>query len=311
MSIKLRRRLLVWRALLCVSFVAHLVITILQPDVGMVCLWVWLAINWLSLELIWAVELLLTYTKGDCGPPGPPGPMGARGEPSGATQSTDALLSEMNDIERTKHMEYQVGDYAYIRKDLVPGEQYSGITLRNHMIPADRRVQIRSVDTSDNTYLAAVGYERYWYSAEMFESKQKRVSLSQKIVVTTDGKVTTATLYDGKTKRNVALASCNPRDEFDFGIGAQLAVERLFLPSHNVMQKPCGVNGYAVCNRTEEGLTQGNVYRIRDGFFVDDDDDRRPMTDIGFASADEVNGWHDGSLTLLSGEALQMLGVQD
>ena len=72
MSIKIRRRLMVWRALLCVSYVAHLVITIFQPDVGMVCLWVWLAINWLSLELIWAVELLLTYTKGDCGPRGEP-----------------------------------------------------------------------------------------------------------------------------------------------------------------------------------------------------------------------------------------------
>lgn len=50
---------------------------------------------------------------------------------------------------------------------------------------------------------------------------------NQKIVITNDGKTTTAKLYDGMKFVKAAKAICSPEDEFDFGIGAELAVERL------------------------------------------------------------------------------------
>jgi hypothetical protein len=47
-----------------------------------------------------------------------------------------------------------------------------------------------------------------------------------KIVITTDGKTTTATLYRDKDKV-IAIARCSPEDEFDFMTGAKIAMERL------------------------------------------------------------------------------------
>lgn len=50
---------------------------------------------------------------------------------------------------------------------------------------------------------------------------------TQKIVITTDGKTTTAVLYDGKKRIKDAKAVCAPTDKFDFNYGASLALDRL------------------------------------------------------------------------------------
>jgi hypothetical protein len=52
-------------------------------------------------------------------------------------------------------------------------------------------------------------------------------TLSQKIVITTDGKQTTAVLYDGKKRIKEASAVCSGDDEFDFMTGAVIACVRL------------------------------------------------------------------------------------
>lgn len=48
-----------------------------------------------------------------------------------------------------------------------------------------------------------------------------------KIVITHDGKTTTATLYRENGSKEVATAKCCPEDTFDFNVGAKLAMERL------------------------------------------------------------------------------------
>ena len=48
-----------------------------------------------------------------------------------------------------------------------------------------------------------------------------------KIVITTDGKTTTARLFNGKELVNRGEAICSPDDKFDFMVGAKLAMERL------------------------------------------------------------------------------------
>lgn len=50
---------------------------------------------------------------------------------------------------------------------------------------------------------------------------------NQKIVITTDGKTTTAKMYDGKEVVKTAIAKCSPEDEFDFERGALIAFSRL------------------------------------------------------------------------------------
>lgn len=60
------------------------------------------------------------------------------------------------------------------------------------------------------------------------ESKYfKRVLDDKKIVITNDGITTTAKLFEGKKLIKTAEAKCSPKDEFDFGIGSALALERL------------------------------------------------------------------------------------
>lgn len=49
-----------------------------------------------------------------------------------------------------------------------------------------------------------------------------------KIVITTDGKTTTARLFDGKRLIRSAESKCHPDDAFDFEVGAKLAVDRIF-----------------------------------------------------------------------------------
>lgn len=49
----------------------------------------------------------------------------------------------------------------------------------------------------------------------------------QKIVITTDGGITKARLYDNEKLVRQAVASCAPDDKFDFNVGANLAFTRL------------------------------------------------------------------------------------
>lgn len=60
---------------------------------------------------------------------------------------------------------------------------------------------------------------------------------SSKIVITSDGKTTTAKLYEGKKVVSTALAECSPSDTFNFKTGATLAVVRL-LGKQTLEEKP-------------------------------------------------------------------------
>lgn len=51
---------------------------------------------------------------------------------------------------------------------------------------------------------------------------------TKKIVITTNGKTTTAKMYDGKSCIKVSESRCCPSDAFDFQTGAEIAFNRLF-----------------------------------------------------------------------------------
>ena len=51
---------------------------------------------------------------------------------------------------------------------------------------------------------------------------------TKKIVITTDGKTTTAKMYDGKSCIKVSESRCCPSDTFDFQTGAEITFNRLF-----------------------------------------------------------------------------------
>lgn len=74
---------------------------------------------------------------------------------------------------------------------------------------------------------------------------------NEKIVVTTDGKTTTAKLYNGKTVVKTAEAKCSPDDEFDFLVGAYLAVSRL-----------CGVDSSTKEDEPEFKIKPGDFVKV-------------------------------------------------
>lgn len=53
------------------------------------------------------------------------------------------------------------------------------------------------------------------------------VRVNEKIVITTDGKTTTAKMYAGKSIIKTSTAKCSPDDKFDFVTGAKIAFDRL------------------------------------------------------------------------------------
>jgi hypothetical protein len=58
-------------------------------------------------------------------------------------------------------------------------------------------------------------------------SKFLVIEKKQEIVITTDGRITKARLYDNEKLVKQAVASCAPDDKFDFNVGASLAFTRL------------------------------------------------------------------------------------
>lgn len=61
----------------------------------------------------------------------------------------------------------------------------------------------------------------------------ERVVNSGKIVITTDGRITTAKLYRHGEPARKAVATCSPEDTFDFATGAKLAFDRLIDAANN------------------------------------------------------------------------------
>ena len=95
-----------------------------------------------------------------------------------------------------------------------------------------------------------------------------------KIVISHDGKTTTATLCREDGTKKTATANCAPEDKFDFYVGAELVLKRLFNKEDVGMQKPESPKYYAgkvVCVKSEStrDFTAGKVYTFVDGVVKD------------------------------------------
>lgn len=88
---------------------------------------------------------------------------------------------------------------------------------------------VTEVDNRDTNYILVEGKgisvesNRFLVRSEYFDLDAS----NHKIVISTDGKTTTAKMYDGKTVTKTATAKCSPDDKFDFVTGAKIAFERL------------------------------------------------------------------------------------
>lgn len=73
--------------------------------------------------------------------------------------------------------------------------------------------------------LARMGHG--WYLFSDYLEYVGRCNEYNKVIITIENKVTTATLMKGRLVLGTAKARCNPNDRFDPLVGAQIAIQRL------------------------------------------------------------------------------------
>lgn len=134
-----------------------------------------------------------------------------------------------------------------------------------HRFRIGETVRLEEKDGSDWISKSLESRKRWWVR-ECDMKPAKPSIMTQKIVITTDGKTTLARLFDSKTLVKRAEAKCAPSDTFDFGIGAELAIKRLMGDGKDVTEpvkesKP--VKLYCIESyRPGEWLTKGKIYEL-------------------------------------------------
>ena len=118
----------------------------------------------------------------------------------------------------------------------------------------------------------------WWCDGNVIELEHE----NNKIIITADGKTTTAKMYSGKTLVKSAKADCHPDDEFDFNIGATIALERLtgyvLGQLESTLEEEHFYNGKVVCVKNENlesYFTVGKIYDVVDGLLKADVKDRQ------------------------------------
>lgn len=127
-------------------------------------------------------------------------------------------------------MKYKVGDKVRVRDDLELGKWYS---MNNHtfsdfvnskMITFKGKEVTILADNCFGMYRIKEDNGEYHWTDEMFSGLATNLP---KVVITTDGKTTTAKMYEGKKVLKTAKSQYSPEDTFDFAVGAKLALERV------------------------------------------------------------------------------------
>lgn len=122
-------------------------------------------------------------------------------------------------------MKYKVGDKVRIRKDLTVDGNYGNVAdvVPEMLRHAGKAAFIIVACGYDDTYKINIDAQHWWWSDEMFENVDTEVQEMHKhVVIDVDGNKVVASCGDKK-----GVARCHPDDDFDFYVGAKLALERL------------------------------------------------------------------------------------
>ena len=136
-------------------------------------------------------------------------------------------------------------------------------------------------------------YELMGIPYNWHESLLEAAKNENKIVITTDGTITRAAMYDGHKLIREAKAICSKDDTFDFETGANIAFERLTAkpaikakPKREL--KPLNTKIF-VLDGAGTGLKTAHVYNIINGKIVEDDFIKLPMFGTLYNMDDVVN----------------------
>ncbi len=160
-------------------------------------------------------------------------------------------------------------------------DEYSGVIARVEDI----------TETNDN------GVEKWFYRLEntpfhWHESLLEAVNNKNKVIITTDGTITRAALYDGHKLIREAKAICSKEYVFDFETGAKIAFERLTAkpaePKPKKELKPLNTKIF-VLDGAGTGLKTAHVYNIINGKIIEDAITELPMFGTLYNMDDVVN----------------------
>lgn len=127
-------------------------------------------------------------------------------------------------------MKYKIGDKVRVRDDLRLEEVYKMDNGTDYDSVVFEMLKLKGKEatiltyTDSNKYLISEDGGCWNWTDEMFSGL---VTSFPKVVITTDGKTTTAKMYEGMKLLKTAQSKCSPEDTFDFAIGAKLALERV------------------------------------------------------------------------------------
>ena len=164
--------------------------------------------------------------------------------------------------------------------------------------------ELREIDNDDIPYYVNGLWCR---KVELVKRKKHPV-----IVITSDGKTTTATMREGKKVIKTATATCSDKDTFDYDEGARIAFERLqgrepFLKEE---KKNALFSGKVVCidvKGIRVPYTVGKTYRCEKERYFSGDDSGKDCCYLG-ARADAENRFRVG---FVCGEAFFIPFVED
>lgn len=167
-------------------------------------------------------------------------------------------------------MKFKVGDIVRIM-DGSKAKYYAGAWVDGMDEYVGREAVIRRI----NKHYGTADLEGIWWTFDV----RYLEPVHPKIVITTDGKTTCARYYIGKRVDCEAIARCHPSDQFQFDVGAHVAMHRLLdqIGSSQLdddlfqyVQPP--FNGKIVCidaplcgGRWEKG----RIYEVHDGVLHD------------------------------------------
>ena len=160
-------------------------------------------------------------------------------------------------------MKYKIGDKVRVRDDLIcyewykmhDSETYDSVNTEMQEFKG-KEVTILA-DNSFGKYLIKEDNGDYHWTDEMFSGLATSLP---KVVITTDGKTTTAKMYEDKKVLKTAKTQCSPEDSFDFAVGAKIAFDRLMKNVEMNIKVIC-INDVPYSN-----FTKGKIYTVKNGF---------------------------------------------
>jgi len=158
-----------------------------------------------------------------------------------------------------------------------------------------------SGDISEITSFRFYGNHRVCYRLKNIpcdwdESLLEAVKNENKIVITTDGTITRAALYDGHKLIKEAFSTCSKEDAFKFETGAKIAFERLTAkpaePKPKKELKPLNTKIFVIDGYNE--FKSGHIYEIKNGKILDNTGWKYPY-EGSFYNMSDVHKYFNGS----------------